>query len=107
MQYLFRFLVLECGVHGQYYNNIANLQCCCSAEADTGLIVDMIDSFYRRISLEPKKRSQHSTLTKNADKKHGKVGHHNVTRRKKESLQQNWWDIMQERQCAMRGVCEH
>ena len=29
-------LEVECGIHGQWNTNPANLQCCCSAEAETG-----------------------------------------------------------------------
>ena len=31
-------LVVECGIHGQQNTNPANLQCCCSTEAETGFV---------------------------------------------------------------------
>ena len=31
-------LVVECGIHGQLNTNPANLQCCCSTEAETGFV---------------------------------------------------------------------
>ena len=31
-------LAVECGIHGQQNTNPANLQCCCSTEAETGFV---------------------------------------------------------------------
>ena len=31
-------VVVECGIHGQQNTNPANMQCCCSTEAETGFV---------------------------------------------------------------------